>query len=205
MASDYIIDKFPNGLREVLDETRMSQAELARRIGKQRQEVKRWYDGAYRLTPEIAEQIAQHLPRTAEQLLFPHRSAETVVPLLSWISAGGLAEPRAVAAHDEALEMIRWSLNEKGDWFALRVEGDSMNRISPPDSVIFVNRRDKRLVGNACYIIADADGNASYKRYRTDPARWEPVSTNEAHEPSYVEHDGEPVIIGRVRRTLLSM
>lgn len=78
-----------------------------------------------------------------------------------------------------------------------------MDRISPPDSMIIVNRRDKRLVANACYVIADGDGGATYKRYRPDPMRFEPVSTNPAHEPMFPDH--EPTIIGRVRRTILDM
>ncbi|MGT2468453.1 hypothetical protein ACVOMV_32380 [Mesorhizobium atlanticum] len=30
---------------------------------------------------------------------------------------------------------------EEGEWIALRVDGPSMNKISPPDSIIFVNLR----------------------------------------------------------------
>ncbi|MCP4375822.1 MAG: phage repressor protein [bacterium] len=128
------------------------------------------------------------------------------VPLLSWISAGNLAQTRSMSYQDEALEMLRWDLSEKGDWFALRVEGDSMDRISPPDSIIFVNRKDKRLVANACYVIADREsGEATYKRYRPDPARWEPVSTNPSHEPLYVSEDNQPQVIGRVRKSVLAM
>jgi hypothetical protein len=44
---------------------------------------------------------------------------------------------------------------EEGEWIALRVDGPSMNKISPPDSIIFVNLRDKRLVTNGCYVISD--------------------------------------------------
>lgn len=78
-----------------------------------------------------------------------------------------------------------------------------MDRISPPGSKILVNRREKRLVPNACYVIADENGAATYKRYRPDPVRFEPVSTVPDHEPFFPEN--EPVIIGRVRRSILEM
>lgn len=77
-----------------------------------------------------------------------------------------------------------------------------MDRISPPGSVIFINTKDKRLIANALYVIADEEGNATYKRYRPGPPpRFEPVSTNSNLEPIFPEN--EPAIIGRVRRTML--
>lgn len=126
------------------------------------------------------------------------------IPLISWVSAGRLERPDQVVDLETA-KMVPVAGLPAGDWFALRVEGDSMDRISPPDSMIVVNRRDKRLVANACYVIADGDGvgGVTYKRYRPDPMRFEPVSTNPAHEPLFPDH--EPTIIGRVRRTILDM
>lgn len=128
------------------------------------------------------------------------RALATGIPILSWVSAGDM---RREDIADEALGMLDIGALADGDWVALRVDGDSMDRISPPDSIILVNRRDRRLVANACYVIGDLDGNATYKRYRPNPTRFEPVSTNPAHEPIYPEHD--PVIVGRVRRTILDM
>ncbi|NTI80406.1 helix-turn-helix transcriptional regulator [Agrobacterium rhizogenes] len=123
------------------------------------------------------------------------------VPHLSWISAGAMLRDDIA---DEARGTIRVAdLPPTGDWIALTVVGDSMDRISPPESVILVNRRDKHLVSNACYVIADEEGNATYKRYRPGPTRFEPVSTNPVHEPIFPEND--PIIVGRVRRSILEM
>lgn len=125
------------------------------------------------------------------------------VPLVSWVSAGALAMPDTPVETVDTDDLVQAPALAEGDWIALRVVGDSMDRISPPDSIIFVNRRDKRLVPNACYVIAGDDGEATYKRYRPDPMRFEPVSINEAHEPIFP--DAEPTIIGRVRKTMLEM
>lgn len=125
--------------------------------------------------------------------------AEQAVPHISWISAGSMMRDDVA---DEALGTLRVNDLPPGDWIALTVRGDSMDRISPPDSVIFVNRRDKALVPNALYVIDDGEGNATYKRYRPGPPmRFEPVSTNTELEPIFPEQ--EPTIVGRVRRTVL--
>jgi transcriptional regulator with XRE-family HTH domain len=76
-------------------------------------------------------------------------------------------------------------------------------RISPPDSIIFVDRSDKVLAPNACYVISNGDGEASYKRFRPNPMRFEPVSTNPAHEPIYPMR--EPLIVGRVKKSTIKM
>lgn len=126
------------------------------------------------------------------------------VPLLSWVSAGALALPDAPLPDMDDHKTVYAPDLEKGDWIALRVDGDSMNRISPHDSIIFVDRSDRKLVANACYVIADIDGGATYKRFRP-PNTWEPVSTNPVHEPLSLAPGREPYIIGRVRKTILAM
>jgi SOS-response transcriptional repressor LexA len=126
-------------------------------------------------------------------------------PLISWISAGALVTPDAVLEAENARRVYAPDLDPAGDWIALTVEGDSMDRISPPDSLIFVDRRDRRLVPNACYVFGDGEGGATYKRWRPDPPRIEPVTTNPSHEPTFLASGREPLVIGRVRRTVLDM
>jgi len=123
------------------------------------------------------------------------------VPILTWVSAGELAT-------DDALDDVPGTisvggLDPDGDWIALKVVGDSMDRISPPESVIVVDCSDKELVPNGCYIIDDGSGKATYKRYRANPPRFEPVSTNPTHEPIFP--DNHPTIVGRVKKTILDM
>jgi SOS-response transcriptional repressor LexA len=122
------------------------------------------------------------------------------VPIISWVSAGKLL---ADDVRDEAVGTIKISSLPPGDWIALTVSGSSMDRISPPESIIFIDRRDKQLVPNGLYVIDDGSGNATYKRYRPDPARFEPVSTDAAHETIFP--DNEPLIIGRVKRSMIDM
>lgn len=124
------------------------------------------------------------------------------VPLISLISAGQLAGHDGVTDFSDCPTVSALDLPE-GDWIALRVEGDSMNKISPPDSIIFANRRDKRLVHNACYVIADEQGNATYKRYRNDQdPPFQPASYLDIPPPQLI---GTITVIGRVRRSIIEM
>jgi SOS-response transcriptional repressor LexA len=128
-------------------------------------------------------------------------AAPARVPLISWVHAGQLELD--TYAQDLLGEIDQAGLDPAGDWVAMRVVGDSMDRISPPDSIIFVDRNDKKLVPNGLYILYDGDEGSSYKRYRPNPTRFEPVSTNPSHEPLFL--DREPVVFGRVKKTVLDL
>lgn len=150
-------------------------------------------------------QLARALDVTPEWLAFgAGEEAATSVPLISWVSAGAFGQADAVDDVDDA-ERITVADLRPGEWVALRVEGDSMDRISPPDSIILVNLDDRKLVANACYILQDADGSATYKRYRPNPDRFEPVSTNDSHQTLFPDPGNMPQIFGRVGRTILSL
>lgn len=127
-------------------------------------------------------------------------------PLISWVSAGALATPDSSVSPnlDEVPRVYTADLDPNGDWIALRVDGDSMDKLSPHDSIIFVNRKDKRLIPDACYVIGDGNGGATYKRYKP-PNTWSPVSTNPIHKPIVLPVGQEPEIIGRVRKSVFNM
>lgn len=124
------------------------------------------------------------------------------VPLISFVSAGQLTDQSAVFRLTDYPTIPAIDLPQ-GRWIALRVEGDSMNKVSPPESIIFVNLDDRRLVPNACYVVCDETGATTYKRYRPNedppfhPASYHDVSPPDLEDPIRV--------IGRVRRTVLEM
>lgn len=124
------------------------------------------------------------------------------VPRISWVSAGQLSDHDSVERIDDFPTVQAVDLPD-GAWIALTVEGDSMNKISPPGSIIFVNMKDKRLVHNACYVVADESGAATYKRYRqNEMPSFKPASYHEVKPPIL---NGEIRVIGRVRRTVMDM
>lgn len=124
------------------------------------------------------------------------------VPLISWVSAGQLSEQSPVIDTTEYPTVPIADISP-GRWVALRVDGPSMNKISPPDSIIIVNLDDTRLVANACYVISDETGQATYKRYRpNDNPPFQPASYDDIPPPDL---HGAIKVIGRVRRSIIDM
>jgi transcriptional regulator with XRE-family HTH domain len=192
-------------LRNIRKLKKLSQVKVAELAGVSQQLISQLESGKNETTTELPA-IAQALGVGVHEI-DPAYSTDAAgiptlnVPYLAWVSAGAMMRDDI---SDEALGVLRVAdLPPSGDWIALKVSGDSMDRISPPDSVIFVDRKDVSLVTNACYVIADDEGNATYKRFRSGPKRFEPVSTNPSHEPIFPDND--PIIVGRVRRSLINM
>lgn len=184
---------------------KLSQAKVAALSGVSQQLISQLETGAAEKTTELPA-LAQALGVGVHELdpsYSPDASGVPTlnVPYLAWVSAGAMMREDIA---DEALGVLRVAdLPQSGDWIALQVSGDSMDRISPPESIIFIDRHDRNLVPNACYVISDDEGNATYKRYRSGPTRFEPVSTNPHHEPIFPDND--PIIVGRVRRSIINM
>lgn len=127
------------------------------------------------------------------------------VPLLSWVSAGKMADPQSQIPMDD-VPLLAFADLGRGDFFALRVVGDSMDRISPDGSIIVVNKTDRQLVAGKPYVFSQR-GEATFKVWRPEPPRLAPFSINPMHEPIFVKtkKDAERMVIGRVKRTLLDL
>ena len=115
------------------------------------------------------------------------------VPLVSWVQAGKLTETNDPYAVGDAEDFIAVA-NKRNTLIALRVVGSSMNRIAPEGCIIIVDFGDKSLISGRYYVLK-YDGQATFKRYRTDPVRLEPDST-ESHDSIFIDQEVE--IVGRV-------
>lgn len=195
-----------DNLKRIREDRKMSQSGLARAAKVSQQLISRLESGLDLTTkklPEIARALSVSAYEIDENFSPDDTSSVVAAPLISWVSAGQLEAPDLSAFDPDAERKAAAGLDPKGNWIALKVKGDSMDRISPPDSIVFVNLKDRRLVPNACYVIQDDEGGSTYKRYR--PGRWEAVSTNKKHKPYLIKGDRGPVIIGRVKRTVLDL
>lgn len=202
MAKD---GKFPNGLQVAMTKAGVGPAELARAIGENRQNVTRWAKGQQKLTAPRAERIAPHLGVTAEELIFERPPARGVqrVPLLSWVAAGRLVTQEGVRNVDIRKKVMVADL-PKGEWVALEVEGNSMDRIAPEGAIIFVNRQDDALKDDGFYVFTLEDGSTTFKRYKAGKqARLQPFSTNPDHETIYPSEGMK--VVGRVKRSVLDL
>lgn len=195
--------KVPYRFKEIREESGVTLEALAEIVAISVSQLSRFESGDRE--PRVSEllRVAAALKRSWREFVDGDDGTERAVPLLSWVSAGKLQRGQTVDALEDALDILRVPGLPEGDWIALRVDGTSMDRISPPESTIFVNRREKRLIPNACYVIADPEEGSTYKRYRPEPMRFEPVTFSEGHATIFP--DQEPAIIGRVKRTVLDL
>lgn len=197
--------KFPNRLQAFMDAADVGPTALARSVGTSKQNISRWADQSRKLPPEWAEKIAPFLGVQPQSLLFDDETLPVVrsVPLLSWVSAGKLAEA-TTPVPTEDVPMMAFAGLGGGDFFALTVRGDSMDRLSPEGSVIVINRQDKQLVSGKPYVFS-VRGEATYKLWRPRPNRLAPYSTNPENEPIFVERQRDLEVVGRVKRTVLDL
>lgn len=78
--------------------------------------------------------------------------------------------------------------------FGIEVCGDSMDLLIEDGGLILVDAGQKELAPGGVYLIANSRGEATVKRYRRDPARFEPCSSNRAHQPFLISEDDFSVL-----------
>lgn len=126
------------------------------------------------------------------------------VPLLSMVAASNLRDQPGVTETD-IIRRIKVGELPKGDWVALEVEGDSMNRIAPDGSIILVDRSDDKLLDGKFYVFSADGGAATFKMYRRadrdHPSRMVPYSTNPDHMAMAADRD-DLYVFGRVKRII---
>ena len=192
--------KYPNGLADALRRRpSVSRTDLAKGADTSPQQITRLVNGEREMTALWAEKLAPLLRISPEQLVFPSLRRFRA-PLLSWVSAGRLAQQEGVKRSDVRKYVLLADL-PKGDWVVLEVQGDSMDRIAPDGSFICVNLADQRVVNDKFYVFATPDGDATFKRYRAgNPPRLQPFSTNPDHET--LQMSSEMLIVGRAGRVI---
>jgi SOS-response transcriptional repressor LexA len=184
----------------------MSQAELARRLS---DELRREIDRAAvnKMVGGTRDVAADEMLAIEEITGFsvPSANAPVQVPLLDWVTAGKLAEPRSQIPVED-VPLLAFADLGQGQFFALRVVGTSMDRVSPDGSVIVVNRADRTPVNGAYYVFWERNEGTTYKRWQgAEPPYLEPYSWDGSHKPIFVKKKKDLEVVGRVRRTLLDL
>ena len=193
----------------------LDQSELARRVGIKQPSI------AHLLSPEAKKSghtpvIARVLQIDAEWLAtgrgapelaaFPIENSAALtethesivkVPLISWVQASQYTEIYDPYERGDSEGEVDVPYG-KDTLIALRVKGSSMNRVAPEDSIIIIDYSDKSLTSGKYYVVKQ-NGMATFKRYRTNPDRFEPEST-ESHETIFPT--GAVEIVGRVVKVI---
>lgn len=118
------------------------------------------------------------------------------IPVVSMVTAGMLQFREGVEKKD-VIRTVTLSGLPDGEWIGLIVDGDSMNRIAPPGSIIAVNRRDKTLLNDKFYVFVNSLSESTFKKFRKTPPRLTPYSTNPDHMSIPMSDDMQ--VFGRVK------
>ena len=204
------VGKWPNGLATALAKARernpdLGLTRLAELAKENKQTIYRYIQGERKLPMPVAEKLAPIVNASVAELLLVDSGLPSFerVPLLSWVSAGKLDAEESITNVDVEKHVIAVDL-PKGEWIALKVRGDSMDRLAPDGAVIFVNRSDQLLREDQFYVFSTGAGAATFKRYRGGKTiRLQPYSSNSDHETIIAPTDLR--VVGRVRRVVTDL
>lgn len=148
--------------------------------------------------------IAAHYGVTVEEILMGVATTKGASPvieghLVRWVPLIGLA---SAGAWREAISFSMGEVSVRADKagrkaFAVEICGDSMDKILPEGGWAVVDPDMTSLYDEKVYLVMNADYDATLKRYRSNPARLEPVSHNPTYETIMIE-PGTISVVGRV-------
>lgn len=127
------------------------------------------------------------------------------VQILDHVPAGKLRQAMSQVANDDNPHVVVGGL-ENGEFIALTVDGDSMDKLVPHGAKIVVDTTDTTLVSGKPYVFAGRDGY-SLKLWKPNPPRWAPYSTNPDHEPIYLKSKeiAQKMVVGRAKKAVLDL
>lgn len=155
-------------------------------------------DQRIRRLGEKGEQPA--LPKGAEQIDF---SKYHKIPILGRISAG-----LPIYAEENIEGYTLTDLNHGGEYFALRVQGDSMNAVRINDGDIVIVRRQQEVENGEITVVLVDNENATIKRFYATKSTVTlmPQSTNPIHQPQIYDLAATNIqVLGRVVKVEFSL
>ncbi len=198
--------RVPEIIREVLDVTGLTQGELAKEVGASQGTISKWISEIQSPNKTQWDGVLSFIAgdsRTVHLLTAAGGPSFVRVPLLDMVSAGRLTDPAAAIPVEDA-PLLAFADLGRGDFFALKVEGSSMDRISPEGAVILVNKSNRTLVNGKPYVFS-VRGKTTFKLWHAEPTYLAPYSTDPVHQPVFIRRKKDLDVIGRVVRSVLDL
>jgi SOS-response transcriptional repressor LexA len=179
-------------IRAAMKARKIRGVHLANELGLTPDQVSKSLHGLRRFTAAEMDKIRRLLsdtpPPSIEGALPTRR-----IPVIGSVSAGNWKE--AIQQPMGTMPMPEEDLPD--DSVALRVVGDSMDKLVPDGGIVIFTPSDRELFADNYYIVLNEEGETTFKQYKSDPARLVPCSSNPRHTDISIG-DGKFQIVGRV-------
>ena len=198
---------FIKNLNEYLDSFQMNQADLANRLSVNKSVVSSWLSGSRYPRMNTMEKIANIfnieksdlIEDKSEKGTTSHHAKGIRIPVLGRVAAGIPIE--AIEDIDE-WEEIPEAMAKNGEYFALRIKGESMSPKLQPGDIVIVKKQHDVDTGDTAIVLVNGN-DATVKQIKKTEAGIMLVGLNlEVYQPHFYsnkEIEELPVkIIGKV-------
>lgn len=185
-------------VKKLTEEQGMSMSELARRVGTAKSAISRYFNGTREFPLNKVEEFASALHTTPDFLLGmeyePQPSQGLQIPVLGTVAAG-----IPISAVEDILdyEEIPSSWQSQGEFFALKIKGDSMEPRMESGDVVIVKQQSDANSGDTVIVLVNGDDATCKKLQKTDNGIML-VSTNPKYPPMFYSNEEistKPVVI----------
>lgn len=187
-------------VKQLTKEQNMSMSELARRVGIAKSAISRYFNGTRELPLNRIEDFARALHTTSHILLGvePETQKGIKIPVLGTVPAG---IPMSAIEDIIDYEEIPKSWENQGEFFGLKIKGDSMYPTLENGDVVIVKKQSTADNGDTVIVMVNGD-DATCKRYERSETGIMLIPNNSAYNPVFYtneEIEALPLtIIGKV-------
>lgn len=185
-------------VKKLTAEQNMSMSELARRVGIAKSAISRYFNGTRELPLNKIGDFATVLHTTPDYLLGmeyePQPTQGLQIPVLGTVAAG-----IPISAVEDILdyEEVPQSWENQGEFFALKIKGDSMEPRMESGDVVIVKQQPDANSGDTIIVLVNGDDATCKKLQKTDNGIML-VSTNPKYPPMFYSNEEistKPVVI----------
>ena len=173
-------------VRQKMKELRITQQQIADRLDVHQSAMSNILNGT--------RQVKVHEASVIYKMLGLDRPPDIhMVPVIGLTNAGNWRE--AIQNPGGTVPMPNGRAGERA--FAVEVKGDSMDQLFEEGEFVVCDPDQVQLYNDKVYLIENEEHETQVKLYRANPARFEPMSSNETHQPLFVGQN-QVRVIGRV-------
>ena len=172
-------------LKQLRHERGYSQQKLAQKLNVSRSTVAMWETGSSEPSLQMIQRIADVLSVSVAELFGepadPSAHKGILIPVLGCVQAG---LPNEAVEDVLDYEEITPELASTGEFFALRVRGDSMEPRMVEGDVVIVRKQDDAVSGDVVVALVNGD-EATIKRLKKRPEGILLIANNPTYEPMF--------------------